>query len=245
MPADRPVTVDLPWWPKPSGATSRREPLTRDQIVAGALRLIDEQGLEALSMRRLGQLLGAGATSAYTYVQNKDELIALVGDHIVGEILQELSLDASPTWKDQAAEFSRTVRRVLTRNHPNAAPLFVRPSAGPNALTVVEELLGILRPAGFEGKTLILAYSVILNHGYSYAAAEAATLPSTPEAAREQMKAMAESLATSLPAEHFPNLVAAAPAIADMTTDDQFEFGLQRLLDGLQVLLERGHRQGS
>lgn len=239
MAGDRSVTVDLPWWPKPVGRTVPREPLSRDQIVAGALRLIDDEGLEALSMRRLGQLLGAGATSFYTHVRNKDELLALVCDVIVGEILDQLAPNPSSPWREQAAEFGRTVRRVLTQRHPHAASLFARPSAGPNALLVVEALLGVLRPAGFENKELILAYTVILNHGYSYAAAEAATLAATPDGGRGQTRAMAEALATSLPAATFPNLIAAAPAMAELTTDEQFEFGLQRLLDGLEVLLQR------
>ena len=192
-------------------------------------------------MRRLGQHLGAGATSLCTHVRNKDELLALVCDIIVGEILDELAPDPSAPWREQAAEFGHTVRRVLTQRHPHAASLFAHPSAGPNALLVVEALLGVLQPAGFEGKELVLAYPVLLNHGYSYAAAEAATLTATPDGGRQQTRAMAQALATSLPAETFPHLIAAAPAMAELSTDDQFEFGLQRLLDGLEVLL---HRRG-
>ncbi len=233
------ASVELPWWPKPPGRGAQREPLSRDQIVRAAVELIDTQGLEALSMRRLGQFLGAGAASLYTYVRSKDELLALVCEVIVAEVLDELAPDPSAPWREQAAEFPRVVRRVLAGRHPHAAPLFARPSSGPNALLVVEALLGVLRPAGFDGTQLLLAYTVILTHGYSYAAAEAATLAVTPDGGRARNRAMAETLASSLPPEAFPNLIAAAPAMAELTTDDAFEFGLQRLLDGLEIQLRR------
>ena len=237
-----PVVVELPWWPKPPRRGQHREPLpreplSREQIVRGAVRLIDAQGLDALSMRRLGQFLGAGAASLYTYVRSRDELIDLVCDTIVGEVLDELASDPTRPWREQAGEFPRAVRRVLSRRHPHAAPLFARPGAGPNALLVVEAMLGVLRRAGFEGRQLVLAYTVILNHGYTYAAAEAVALGSSADGGAEQARAMAEALATSLPPETFPNIVSAAPAMAELTTDDQFEFGLQRLLDGLEILL--------
>ncbi len=239
MANDPKEALDLPWWPKPAARTVQREPLSRDQIVAAAVRFIDAEGLEALSMRRLGQALDAGATSLYTHVRSKDELLALVNDLIAGEILGETKLEQDAPWREQAAECARAVRRVLVERHPHAAALFARSGAGPNALGVVEALLSVLRPAGFEGKTLLLAYGAVLNHGYSYAASEAAYVVASPNAGREQVRAMAEALVTSLPADRFPNLVAAAPAMATLTPDEQFEFGLQRLLDGLEALLAR------
>ncbi len=158
MANDPKEALDLPWWPKPAARTVQREPLSRDQIVAAAVQLIDAEGLEALSMRRLGQALEAGATSLYTHVRSKDELLALVNDLIAGEILREIKLDPSAPWREQAAECARAVRRILAKRHPHAAALFARSGAGPNALAVVEALLGVLRPAGFEGKVLLVAY---------------------------------------------------------------------------------------
>src|SRR6478672_5502572 len=71
-------------WTRPQ--RRQKEQLTRERIVAEAIRLLDEEGLEALSMRSLGQRLGAGATSLYRHVASKDELIELVADEVYGEM---------------------------------------------------------------------------------------------------------------------------------------------------------------
>lgn len=227
--------IELPWWPKPRRPIPR-EPLSRDQIVAAAIRLIDAEGLDALSMRRLGQELGAGATSMYTHVRSKDELLALVSDQIAGEILGRISLDPEASWRDQATACARAIREVLVGEHPHAAPLFASPSAaGPNTLSVVEVLLGVMRRAGFEDRELLLAYSTVLSHAYTYAAAEAAAGAGGSERAR----AMAEALATALPRDRYPHLVDVARAMADLTPDEQFDFGLARLLDGLEAFARR------
>ncbi len=229
-------SVELPWWPKPSSRSAAREPLSRDQIVTAAIKLIDAENLDALSMRRLGQELNAGATSMYTHVRSKDELLALVNDVIAGEILDRVSLDAGAPWRDQAVTVARAIREVLVTAHPHAAPLFAgRSNAGPNTLAIIEVLLGVLRSAGFEGKRLLLAYGAVLNHAYTYAASEAAAGAGGAHRAR----VMADALATSLPPDRFPNLVGVARSMADLTADDQFDFGLQRLLDGLESLLAR------
>ena len=73
----------LAWWPEVRDRSGGRQPLSRDQIVAAAIRLIDAEGLEGFSMRRLGQALGSGATSVYWHVKDKDQLIDLVLDEIL------------------------------------------------------------------------------------------------------------------------------------------------------------------
>ena len=192
-------------------------------------------------MRRLSHLLDAGAASLHTHLRSKDGLVALVCDHILGEVLDDLALDTTAPWREQTAEFPRAVRRILTGRHPLAAPLFSRPVAGPNALLVVEGLLGVLGRAGFEGRQLVLACTAILDHGYrSSTAASGSPAFSTADDGRS--RANAEALATSLPPETFPNVIAAAPAMAESNADDQFEFGLQRLLDGLEA--QRQHLRG-
>ena len=75
-----------PWQQLPDRqARRRREPISRDAIVAAAIRLLDREGLAALSMRRLGDELGAGAASLYWHVGSKDGLLDLVFDEIIGE----------------------------------------------------------------------------------------------------------------------------------------------------------------
>ena len=82
----------VPWWPaeRTPEPQDGREPLTRARIVDAALRIIDRDGLDALSMRRLGDELGAGTTSVYWHVANKDQLLDLVLDHVLGEVSAEV-----------------------------------------------------------------------------------------------------------------------------------------------------------
>jgi hypothetical protein len=102
-------------------------------------------------------------------------------------------------------------------------------------VVAVEVLLGVLRRGGFEGRPLLLAYGAVLNHAYTYAASEAAA----GAGGADQARSMADALATSLPPDRFPNLIGVARSMADLTADEQFDFGLQRLLDGFESLLSR------
>src|SRR5262245_55293692 len=79
----------------PAGSRRERELLDRDRIVDAAIALADRDGLDSLSMRRLGQELGAGATSLYWHVRSKDELLDLVLDRIIGEVMTEVPTDVT------------------------------------------------------------------------------------------------------------------------------------------------------
>jgi AcrR family transcriptional regulator len=226
---------ELPWTPSeplPEG----REPLTRDQIVDTAMRLADTEGLEAVSMRRLGNALGAGATSLYWHVKNKSQLEDLMLDAMIGEVAAEIG--PSDGWRDGLAELARALRRVLIR-HRNIAPLLgERPTVGPYALDAADRVMGILRAAGFDDRTTSMAAGGLINYASGFALFEArgdAGDPESPEA-----KARAEAVMAyfrALPPDRYPNLLAVAAVT--VTDDEQFEYGLQRLLDGFEADLAR------
>jgi TetR/AcrR family tetracycline transcriptional repressor len=240
--------LDLPWWPKERGRAAGREPLSRDQIVGAAIRLIDRDGLEALSMRRLGHELDAGATSLYWHVQNKDVLLALVSDAISGEIVAEVPDDASAPWEDQVMAFARAVRRILVERHPRAVLLFSsRAKLGPHTLVLIERLLGVLRLGGLEGKRLFLAYWAILNYAYSYAIVDSvsAGVGAPSDMVGGQPNAAPAQLLASLPEERFPNFLDVIRASSEASPEERFEYGLRRLLDGIAVERKRLHAQPS
>lgn len=226
---------DLPWvapWP----AADARDPLTRDQIVVTAMRLVDAEGLDALSMRRLGHELGAGATSLYWHIKNKSQLEDLMLDAMIGEVATDVG--PSEGWRDGLAELARALRRVLIR-HRHIAPLLgERPTVGPHALDAAEQVMGILRAAGFDDRTTSLASGGLINYASGFALFEARGAggdPDSPEA-----KARAEAVMAyfrALPSERYPNLLAVAGV--DITEDEQFEYGLQRILDGFETDLRR------
>lgn len=230
----------LPWWPVERGRSAERAPLTREQIVAAALRVVDAEGLDALSMRRLGKELDAGATSIYWHVKDKDELLDLVLDGVIGEVSFAAD-DASGPWRERVADIARDLRRVLIRHRNIAAVLGSRVTVGPNALAGVDHLVGVFRGAGFDGRDLVLAYSTVLNFAVGFAVFEVRGVSGSMAEGRtlDELQEVMAAMLSSLPVGRFPNIVAMAPAMIGMTDDDQFEFGLRRLLDGLEADLER------
>jgi len=227
----------LPWWPEVRDRSSDREPLSLPQIVAAALKLIDTEGLDGFSMRRLGQELGAGATSIYWHVRDKDQLIDLVLDEILAEI--DLQEDPSWTWRERAANLAREFRAVL-RRHPNLAVVFgSRISLGPNTLRGIEHVLAILRSAGFDGTELTLAFSAILNFAMGTGIMESRGLtgPETEGKTEAEIQELFVGMLASLPEDEYPNLRRFIPdsSYDEISEDAQFEYGLQRLLDGIEA----------
>ena len=223
-------------WTTAEASRGARDPLTRDQIVAAATRLVDAEGLRALSMRRLGQELDAGATSLYWHVKDKHQLEDLMLDTLIGEV----AADVRPAdgWRASLAELARARRRVLLR-HRHIAPLLgERPTTGPHALDATERVMGILRGAGFDDRTTSLASGALIDYASGFALFESRS-PGGASDTRDA-RAMAEPVRTFLRAlspERYPNLLAVAGVAID--EDDRFEYGLQRLLDGFETDLGR------
>lgn len=239
MTDQHPGRVPLAWWPAERDRSGDREPLTRDEIVAAAMRVIDAEGLEALSMRRLGQELKAGTTSLYWHVKNKDQLLDLVLDAVIGEV----AMDDDPylPWRDRTAHLVRALRSALLRHRHTAAIFGSRVTLGPNTLSGVDYIMGIFRSAGFEGRDLVLAYQTALNFGVGFAVFEARPLTGAMTEGRtpEELGQMVAEMLQSLPRDRYPNLPDFAPIMQTVTDDEYFEYGLQWMLDGLELELER------
>ena len=128
------------------GDRGERRPLTRDAIVDAALTLLDREGLAGLSMRKLAQELGAGAASLYWHVGDKEELLSLLLDRIVGE--GEPPEPDPANWQEQVKEMARESRRLL-QSHRDAAQISMgRIPAGPHSMPVLERYLAVLAAAG-------------------------------------------------------------------------------------------------
>jgi AcrR family transcriptional regulator len=131
-----------------AGDTSRgnRAPLDRERLVGEALALLDEVGLDDLSMRRLADRLGVTAASFYWYVRDKDELLALLADAISGEMpLPDLNLP----WREALEVGARNLRRVALSHRDGARVLAATMPTGPHRLRAIDALLGVLHRAGF------------------------------------------------------------------------------------------------
>lgn len=204
----------------------KRRPLNRRRILEVAVRYVDREGLEALSMRKLGTELGVEAMSLYNHVPNKDALL----DGMVEVVLAELAVPPpSEDWEERVREAYRAFRR-LAHEHPNIFPLLVtRPPDTMYGAWLVEEFLETLRDAGFDAETGLHAYRVISSYAAGYAMAEIRDFALQP--------GTSPSNGANLSTEEFPRLSELSPKLKGMDLDAEFEFGLDLLLSGLKTRL--------
>ena len=228
-----------------SGGRSKRQPLDRDRVVRVALELLDEVGLEGLSMRRLADRLGVQAASVYWHVRDKEELLDLVFDRVIGEI--EVPEPDPPRWREQLAEVAHEMRRVTNSHRDIAKVQLGRFPIGPNALAFSEGMHAILRAGGLSDRTSAYAGQLLPLYVSAFALEEGSGLrsPSGEEASPEDVLDTIRGYLASLPVERFPNLVALANDITGGDMDERFEFGLDLLLDGLERTLARGDNGSS
>ena len=200
-----------------------RTPLSRERIVATALRLIDERGLAQLSMRRLGAELGVEAMSLYKHVANKDALL----DGVRELLLSELG-DAPPAGEDWTAELLLFARRyrALGRSHPEAFSLLARGAdrAYVAGRTGAEAGLRSLLAAGFDQETAAYALRSVVRYVLGFSLIDMA----------------GEDAPAPLPPSELDALAREQPMVAELmrslgagTEDPLFEFGLQALITGI------------
>lgn len=228
-----PVVVrapDPPWWE----ATKRGAPrakLTRGAIVTAALRVLDDVGLEGLSMRRVAEELGTGAATLYWHVADKEQLIHMVLDRVMGEI--ELPEPDPSHWQEQIREFARAGRAMFGRHRDIAVASLGRVPMGPNLVRIAEWLLAVLRGAGIPARPAAWFGDLMALIGAAQSVEDyLATRGDDPVIA-----AMGDYLA-ALPPERFPNLTAAASEMAAGNPDERFEFALELLLRGMATYIE-------
>jgi AcrR family transcriptional regulator len=219
----------------------REQGLNRDQIVKAAMELLDAEGLDALSMRKLGARLGSGATSLYWYVATKDQLLELVMDEIYGLLVR---LPEAATWREAANSFAYGLRGAMLE-HPWCASLMgVVPGLGPNALTAADRLMGAFSDAGFTGIDIDYAVSAVMSYTLGATVPEIAWM-SAMKASETDLDELQKSLIPTveqLAAGH-PNLLKQYRAYARADFDPiiarrlAFDFGLTALLDGLATRL--------
>lgn len=224
------VWTRAPRQPRASG-------LTRDQIVQAAVALLDEEGLEALSMRKLGTRLGAGATSLYWYVANKNELLELALDEFWGMVDDGGGLDEPDALRDVLTTYAYNLRAVLLA-HPWAAALIGRlPSFGPRAFRLGERLRRIFHAAGFRELDVYLAGGTVNSYvlGQVVPAIAMQKAHNGPVRGAELLETLDE-LAADYPemrADHHTVM----PEDSTVGQALGFDFGLLCVLDGLETRL--------
>jgi AcrR family transcriptional regulator len=231
---DETAAVPEPPWLRPRRPRSgARAPLSRDAIVEAAVRVLDREGLDGVSMRRVAEELGTSAGSLYWHVGGKEELLGLVFDRVVGEV--ELPPPDPAHWQDQFKEVARESRRVLLRHRDIARFSLGRIPFGPNLLRVSEWMLGLMRAGGVPDR--VAAYAGDLFGLYVGAHAFEETLglvsPTGEELPPEQVLGMMREYLSSLPRSSFPNTVELVDELMSGGPDERFELGLDVIVRGL------------
>src|SRR5215207_4220981 len=216
--------------PRTARARAPRIPLSRQRVLHAAAALADESGLEALSMRKLGEAVGVEAMSLYTHIANKDDLL----DGMIDTVFSEIELPSGEDdWRTAMRQRAISVRRVLSRHRWAIGLMESRSSPGPATLRHHDAVIGCLRNAGFSVELTAHAYSALDSYIYGFALQERSLPLDTPDETAE----LAQAIMTQFPTDGYPHL-------AELTTQhvlrpgydygDEFEFGLDLILDGLE-----------
>jgi AcrR family transcriptional regulator len=222
-------------------ATRSRTPLSRERILVTALVLADTSGIEALTMRKLGEAVGVEAMSLYNHVPSKGDLL----DGLIDLVFSEIELpSAADSWKTAMRQRAISARAVLSRHRWAIGLMESRTTPGPATLRHHDAVIGCLRQAGFPVELAAHAYSVLDSYIYGFALQEA----SLPFDTRQETSELAQAIVAQFPAEEYPHL-------AEFTFEHvlqpgyeygrEYEFGLDLILDGLERALPAARRAPS
>jgi AcrR family transcriptional regulator len=228
--------------PKPGGKhpAPRKPALTQDAITDAAMAIIDEEGVDALNMRKLAEKLGTGAASLYAHVDNKEALLDLVYDRVVGEMLATIPEPDPERWPEQLKQSMRDQRAILESHRDMARISLGRIPTGPNGLPVMERTLRFFEGAGLPERLVVLAPDLIALYVDAVTYEQSLFMKDlTPEDLGRWVAEMRAFL-ESVPEELYPTVRRlAGPMTAEGAsdgTDERFEFALEVIVRGLQAM---------
>jgi len=217
-------------------ANTERQKLSRDVVIQAAIKLADEVGIEALSMRKLAENLKVEAMSLYNHVKNKEDLLDAMVDEVVAQMyLPDCGPDSDKYWRQELAQACLSSHTVLMK-HPWASMLLVsRPAVGSAKMAHFNAIQGCFVHAGFSPQVADQARHVMESHLYGFTLQK--LLYPTPEG--DYAKAASQFL-PMLPRERYPHSYALVEVVAGGQYDGKhdFELGLTFILDGIQKILD-------
>lgn len=220
-------------------AAARRTPLNRERVLRAAVELADREGIDALSMRRLGQQLSVEAMSLYNHVPNKEDVLDGMVDLVVGEI--DLAPDGED-WKAAARNRILSARQVMLRHRWASGVIVSRRQPGPVMLRYMDSMGGIMRAGGFSVDLMHHAFHALGSRVLGFTQElydDSGELEQTPEIQALMIRQMSQE---------YPNIAAVMEqvvhddaSVVGSGCDDQFEFefAMDLILDGLERLRER------
>ncbi|MGI8650695.1 MAG: TetR/AcrR family transcriptional regulator C-terminal domain-containing protein [Rubrobacter sp.] len=196
------------------------------------MRFVDREGLEALSMRKLGAELGVEAMSLYNHIPNKSALL----DGMVQYVLEELEVPrTSESWEEQVKDGYRRFRKIA-HQHPNVFPLLIsRPPSYPDGLWLLERYLKVMSEAGFGMKESFHVFRILTNYTFGYSMAEIRGFALEPNASKNPR------LEFKIPRE-FTGVNQLRPYLGNVDHEYEFELGLDLIISGLRDREKTGRR---
>jgi TetR/AcrR family transcriptional regulator, tetracycline repressor protein len=204
--------------------SARRRPLSRELILDRAVALIERDGPDGLSMRRLGRELGVEGMALYHHLAGRDELLRAIGDRLL-EPLRDL--DLTDDWREACRRFATALRDIARASPATFQLVGLEPFDTPASLHSVERLLAVMIDDGIAPAEALAAYRAVASYARGYALAEATgfTVDAAQPSGRARLRA--------LPVDEFPVLAGLGRELAALDADRGFEVGLRALLDGL------------
>jgi AcrR family transcriptional regulator len=220
------------WFDPPIDDQDRRNQLTRERVVAEALAVIAEDGVQALTMRRLADRLGVVPGALYHHVRNKQRLQDLLLDNVLAEI--DFDLDRSLSPSDQLKVLAGRLRQVL-EDHPGVAGILkTRDPLGPHSLALAEAFLEPLQAAGFGDRDAGLAFFLLVDYTVGFALSTTSTSVNEQRVRDPATRTQLHQFFRSLPQDRFPALVALGEHVWVDNRDQRFTAGLHVLVAGLE-----------
>jgi AcrR family transcriptional regulator len=213
-------------------AREHRAALSRELVLQTAFRLADRGGLESVSMRKLGQELGVEGMAMYYYFANRDQIVDGIVDLVFGEIYLPPS---DGDWKEAMRRRAISLRDVLLRHRWAIGLMESRRNGGPSNLRHHDAVIGSLRAGGMDITMAAHAYSLLDGYVYGFAL----TKMTLPFDTGEEIAEVAQGMLASFDPNDYPHLVEMMGHALKPGYDylDEFEYGLDVLLDGLERAL--------
>lgn len=211
--------------------------LDQRQIVQVALGLLDDVGLDGLTMRGLAKRLGIQAASLYWHVRGKQELLSLLAEEICASMREP---DRDLPWRSQLEVLANEYRRVLLA-HRDAARVLASSGgpSGPQRLLLTEIVLRTLLDAGFGRKDAAYAGFLLNDYVVTFVSVETQHANTGTERALDDAAAGVQDWVEALPPNDYPSVVALADYLMEPDIDERFQFGIEILRNGLETRLAR------
>lgn len=207
-----------------------REPVSEAAIVNAALGLLDERGVDGLTMRAVAERMGVTPPTVYWHVQNKEGLLDRLYDRLCAEVPAP---PADQPWDQRLRYLAHSIRAVLGAHRDAARIAIGRFALGPHGLRATETALAALTDAGLDDEQAAHAAYLLFGYVTSFCYQQTIIPARTPTGDRTEALGRVGEYLQSLPAKQYPHLVRSAEALARPGLDQRFAFGLDLLLWGL------------